>query len=120
MSLDIIEVRTLLFDCLSCVSDELCLLVRELGVSSQVLQFQRMKGVLERPLAFVDVVKMRQHRLRTAVMCSYGMRIGVFGLGRNSGQLHAKFKCLHVSTNLQIDLLSVFLVSPGNHGATVQ
>lgn len=93
MSLDIIEARTFLFDCLSCVSDELCLLVRELGVSSQVLQFQRMKGVLERPLAFVDVVKMRQHRLRTAVMCSYGMWIGVFGLARNSGQLHAKFKC---------------------------
>jgi hypothetical protein len=115
MLLDIIEAHTFLFDCLSCVSDELCLLVRELGVSSQVLQFQRIKGVLERPVAFVDVVKMRQYRLCPAVMRSYGIRIGVFGLGRNSGQLHAKLKCLLVSTNLQIDLSSVFLVSPGNH-----
>jgi hypothetical protein len=60
---------------------EVCLLVRELGISRQDLQLPLMKGVLERPIAFVDVVKMRQHRLRTAVMCSYVMRIGVFGLG---------------------------------------
>ena len=109
------EALTLLVGCFSCVFDEVCLLVRELGVSSQILQFPRMESVLERPLAFINVVKMRQHRLRTAVMCSYGMRIGVFGLGYNSGELHIRFNRLLLCTNLQIDLSSVFFVSSGNH-----